>query len=153
MIELNVRALTDLSLRFVDSLARHQGGILNVASLAAFVPGPDMAIYHATKAYALSLSEALAHELGPKGIRVTVLCPGPVKTEFQRRSGLAADLYPQHLERSRSASRARATPGSWRGGAWSFRARTAGRPPPAAACCRAGGRSRSPPQKPQAGPG
>jgi short-subunit dehydrogenase len=100
MIELNVRALTDLSLRFLDSLARHRGGILNVSSLAAFVPGPDMAIYHASKAYALSLSEALAQELEPKGIRVTVLCPGPVKTEFQRRSGLADDLYPQLMERS-----------------------------------------------------
>ncbi len=100
MIELNVRTLTDLSLRFLDSLARHRGGILNVASLAAFVPGPSMAIYHASKAYALSLSEALAHELEPKGIRVTVLCPGPVKTEFQARSGIAEDLYPRRMERS-----------------------------------------------------
>ena len=61
MIELNIRTLTDLSLRFIDSLARHRGGILNVASLAAFVPGPSMAIYHASKAYVLSLSEALHH--------------------------------------------------------------------------------------------
>ena len=100
MIELNVRTLTDLSLRFIDSLARHRGGILNVASLAAFVPGPSMAIYHASKAYVLSLSEALHHELEPKGIKVTVLCPGPVKTEFQEHSGMVESLYPQFLTRS-----------------------------------------------------
>lgn len=100
MIELNIRMLTDLSLRFIDSLARHRGGILNVASLAAFVPGPSMAVYHASKAYALSLSEALHQELAPKGIKVTVLCPGPVKTEFQARSGMDESLYPSFLARS-----------------------------------------------------
>jgi short-subunit dehydrogenase len=100
MIDLNVRALTDLSLRFVESLARHRGGVLNVASLGAFVPRPQMAIYHATKTYALSLSEALHHELKPRGIKVTVLCPGPVKTEFQERSGMAESLYPSFLTRS-----------------------------------------------------
>jgi uncharacterized protein len=100
MIELNVRVLTDLSLRFVASLARHGGGILNVASLAGFVPGANMAIYHASKAYALSLSEALHHELAPMGIKVTVLCPGPVKTEFQQRSGMAEHLYPRFMARS-----------------------------------------------------
>ena len=100
MIELNVRTLTDLSLRFIDSLAHHGGGILNVASLGAFVPGPSMAVYHASKAYALSLSEALHQELAPKGIKVTVLCPGPVKTEFQERSGMDESLYPRFLARS-----------------------------------------------------
>jgi short-subunit dehydrogenase len=100
IIDLNVRALTDLSLRWVESLARHRGGILNVASLAAFVPGPRLAIYHATKAYALSLSEALHHELKPKGVRVTVLCPGPVETEFQERSGIPAGYHPEYLRRS-----------------------------------------------------
>src|SRR5262249_1269043 len=59
MIDLNVRALTDLSIRFIDSLARHGGGILNVASISAFLPGPGMALYHATKSYVVSLSEAL----------------------------------------------------------------------------------------------
>ena len=100
MIDLNMRALTDLSLRFIDGMARHRGGILNVASLAAFVPGPSMAVYHASKAYALSLSEALHQELAPKGIKVTVLCPGPVKTEFQERSGMGESLYPRFLVRS-----------------------------------------------------
>jgi hypothetical protein len=88
MIDLNVRVLTELSLLFVDSLARHRGGILNVASIAAFLPGPGMAVYYATKAYVLSFSEALHHELAGRGIRVTALCPGPVPTEFQARSGM-----------------------------------------------------------------
>jgi uncharacterized protein len=100
MIDLNVRALTDLSLRFAESLARHRGGVLNVASLGAFVARPQMAVYHATNAYALSLSEALHHELAPHGIKVTVLCPGPVKTEFQQRSGMSESLYPDFLTRS-----------------------------------------------------
>ncbi len=88
MIDLNVRALTELSLYFVDSLARHRGGILNVASVAAFLPGPGMAVYYASKAYVLSFSEALHQELAGRGIRVTALCPGPVPTEFQARAGL-----------------------------------------------------------------
>ena len=88
MIDLNVRALTELSLAFVDSLARHKGGILNVASLASFLPAPGMAVYYATKAYVLSFSEALHAELRKKGVRVTALCPGPVPTEFQARAGL-----------------------------------------------------------------
>jgi short-subunit dehydrogenase len=88
MIDLNVRALTELSLAFVDSLARHRGGILNVASIAAYLPGPGMAVYYASKAYVLSFSEALHHELADRGIRVTALCPGPVDTEFQARAGL-----------------------------------------------------------------
>ena len=91
MIDLNVRALTELSLAFVDSLARHRGGILNVASMAAFLPGPGMAVYYASKAYVLSFSEALHRELSDRGIRVTTLCPGPVPTEFQARAGLRLD--------------------------------------------------------------
>jgi short-subunit dehydrogenase len=89
MIELNVRTLTDMSLRWVETLARHNGGILNVASVAAFVPGPNMAVYYATKAYVLSFSEALHRELEDKNVRVTVVCPGPVKTEFQARAGMS----------------------------------------------------------------
>jgi short-subunit dehydrogenase len=91
MIDLNVRALTELSLTFVDSLARHHGGVLNVASIAAFLPGPGMAVYYASKAYVLSFSEALHQELSGRGIRVTALCPGPVWTEFQARSGMKMD--------------------------------------------------------------
>jgi short-subunit dehydrogenase len=91
MIDLNVRALTELSLAFVESLARHRGGILNVASVAAFMPGPGLAVYYASKAYVLSFSEALHQELSPRGIRVTALCPGPVPTEFQARAGLRGE--------------------------------------------------------------
>ena len=87
IIDLNVRAMTDLSLRFADSLIRHRGGILNVASIAGFLPGPGMAVYYASKAYVLSFSEALRRELAPRGVRVTALCPGPVPSEFQARAG------------------------------------------------------------------
>ncbi len=98
MIDLNVRALTELSLAFLDSLARHRGGILNVASVAAFLPGPGMAVYYATKAYVLSFSEALQCELAGRGIRVTTLCPGPVPTEFQVRAGIRPDRSQEMLE-------------------------------------------------------
>ncbi len=102
MIDLNVRTLTDLSLAFVDSLARHKGGILNVASLASFLPAPGMAVYYATKAYVLSFSEALHRELRKKGVRVTALCPGPVPTEFQARAGLTGSRRGGLLELSAS---------------------------------------------------
>jgi len=88
MIDLNVRALTELSLVFVDSLARHRGGVLNVASIAGFLPGPGMAVYYASKAYVISFGEALHLELKRRGVRVTTLCPGPVATGFQARAGL-----------------------------------------------------------------
>jgi hypothetical protein len=88
MIDLNVRALTDLSLAFVDSMERHKGGLLNVGSMAGFLPGPGMAVYYATKAYVLSFSEGLHSELKARGVRVTVLCPGPVPTEFATRAGV-----------------------------------------------------------------
>jgi len=100
MIDLNMRTLTDLSLRFVESLARHRGGILNVASIAGFLPGPGMAVYHASKAYVLSFSEALHRELKPLGVRVSVLCPGPVSTEFQSRAGIPEGYFPRFLARS-----------------------------------------------------
>jgi len=83
----NIRAMTELSLRFSDSLIKHRGGILNVGSLAGFLPGPGMAVYYASKAYVLSFTEALHEELGPLGVRVTALCPGPVPSGFQARAG------------------------------------------------------------------
>jgi short-subunit dehydrogenase len=89
MIDLNTRALTDLSLSFIDSLARHRGGVLNVASIAGVMPGPGSAVYYASKAFVLSFTEALHDELAPRGIRVTCLCPGPVASEFQARAGIA----------------------------------------------------------------
>lgn len=88
IVDVNVRALTDLTLRFADQLIRNRGGLLNVGSVAGFLPGPGMAVYYASKAYVISFTEALRAELGPKGVRVTVLCPGPVPTEFQGRAGV-----------------------------------------------------------------
>ncbi len=89
IIAVNIRALTDLSLRFSDSLIKNRGGILNVGSIAGFLPGPGMAVYYASKAYVLSFTEALRQELAPYGVRVTVVCPGPVPSEFQTRAGFA----------------------------------------------------------------
>jgi uncharacterized protein len=88
IIAVNILALTDLSLRFSRSLIKHRGGILNLGSLTAFLPGPGMAVYHASKAYVLSFSEALHRELAPHGVRVTTLCPGSVPSEFQARAGI-----------------------------------------------------------------
>lgn len=87
VIAVNIHALSDLSLRFADALIRNRGGILNVGSVAGFLPGPGMAVYYASKAYVISFTEALRYELGRRGVRVTVLCPGPVPTEFQARAG------------------------------------------------------------------
>jgi uncharacterized protein len=100
MIDVNVRALTELSLAFIDSLTRHRGGVLNVSSMAGFLPGPGMAVYYATKAYVLSFSEALHSELKSRGVRVTVLCPGPVPTEFATRAGLSENMTPGILTQS-----------------------------------------------------
>jgi len=99
MIDLNCRTLTELSLRFIPSLARHRGGILNVASISGFIPGPGMSVYNASKAYVISFSVGLRRELRPKGIRVTALCPGPVPTEFQARAGILDVHYPRGFDR------------------------------------------------------
>jgi short-subunit dehydrogenase len=83
MIDLNIGALTDLCRAVAPGMIeRKAGGILNVASTAAFQPGPGMAVYFATKAYVLSFTEALHEELKPHGIKVSALCPGPTRTEF-----------------------------------------------------------------------
>jgi uncharacterized protein len=88
MIEVNVAAVTRLTKTFLRGmLERRHGGILNVASTAAFQPGPVMAVYYATKAYVLSFTEALASETEGSGVRVTALCPGPTRTAFQKRAG------------------------------------------------------------------
>lgn len=92
MIDLNVRALTALTQRFLPSIVAAKGGILNVASVAAFAPGPGMAVYYASKAFVLSFSEALAAELAKQGVRVSALCPGPVVTGFQARAGFDAAM-------------------------------------------------------------
>jgi len=89
MIDLNVRAATELSLRFLPAMKmRGRGGLLNVASLAAFMPGPNMAVYFATKAYLLSFTEALAEEAAGSGLTISAFCPGPVRTSFIDRAGM-----------------------------------------------------------------
>ena len=89
MVELNVTALTRLSrLLLPGMIERRWGGILNVASLAAFQAGPNMAVYYATKAFVLSLSEALHEEVRPHNVTVTALCPGPTESEFAARADL-----------------------------------------------------------------
>jgi short-subunit dehydrogenase len=88
MIQLNVTAPVELTKRFLPPMIeRRRGKILNVASTAAFVPGPWMSVYFATKAFLLSFSEAIDHELTPNGITVTALCPGPTESEFKTRAG------------------------------------------------------------------
>ncbi len=92
MIDLNVGALTDLCRAVAPGMIERKGGsILNVASTAAFQPGPKMAVYFATKAFVLSLSEALHEELKPHGIRVSCLCPGPTRTEFGEVAGFGGN--------------------------------------------------------------
>ena len=89
MILLNVLALTQLSHLFLPGMiARGQGQVLNVSSTAAFQPGPRMAVYFATKAYVLSLSEALSAETEGTGVSVTVLCPGPTQSNFGQNANM-----------------------------------------------------------------
>lgn len=89
MLRVNVLALTELTHRFLPGmLALGRGRVLNVASTAAFQPGPDMAVYYASKAYVLHFSEALSYELRETGVTVTALCPGPTESEFQDRAGM-----------------------------------------------------------------
>ena len=134
MIDLNIRALTNLSFVVLNDMRLKGGGaILNVASTAAFQPGPNMAVYFATKAYVLSFTEALHEELKYHGIKVSALCPGPTRTEFGEVAGikslgqfdrLAMDAEPvvraglEGLE----ANRAVVIPGGMnKAGAWSTR--------------------------------
>lgn len=87
-IEVNISALTDLTRMFLpDMVERGSGRVLNIASTAAFQPGPYMAVYYATKAYVRSFSEALWYELKDSGVTVTVHCPGPTESEFSEVSG------------------------------------------------------------------
>ena len=89
MIQVNLITVTSLTkLLLPGMLARRLGRILNMASTAAFQPGPLMAVYYATKAYVLSFSEALANETAGSGVSVTALCPGPTLTQFQKAAGV-----------------------------------------------------------------
>jgi len=94
MVQVNVTALTHLTRLFLPGMVeRRRGGVLNVASTAAFQPGPHMAVYYATKAFVLSFSEALAEEVAGTGVSVTALCPGPTRTGF----GEAAQIRSSRL--------------------------------------------------------
>lgn len=89
MIDVNVIALTKLTRLFLpDMIERGRGGVLNTASTGGLVPGPGMAVYFATKAYVLSLTHAIEHELRGTGVSITALCPGPTVTAFLDRSGM-----------------------------------------------------------------
>ena len=104
MVGLNVAALTGLTRRLVPGMvARGRGGVLNVASIAAFTPAPRFAVYAASKAYVLSFTEALWAELRGTPVHVTCLCPGPVRTEFAERAGMADGFFSGALPSSRVA--------------------------------------------------
>jgi short-subunit dehydrogenase len=90
LMQVNMVALAHLTKLFVPGMiARRSGRILNIASTAAFLPGPFMALYYASKAFVLSFSEALSNELEGTGVTATVLCPGPTRTEFAAAAGIA----------------------------------------------------------------
>lgn len=104
VVDLNIRALVELSRRVLPSLIeRRGGGILNVASTAAFLPGPNVAVYYASKAFVLSLSEALSEECRGTGVTVTALCPGPTNSEFGSVSGMANSRLFRTIKRMSSA--------------------------------------------------
>lgn len=90
ILQVNITALTELTRRLLPMMIeRGSGAVLNVASTAAFLPGPNMAVYYASKAYVLSFTEALGEEVRGTGVQVSVLCPGPTSTEFARVAGMS----------------------------------------------------------------
>ena len=95
MIHLNIQALVELSHLFLQDMKKRKSGkILNTASTAAYLPGPLQATYFATKAFVVSFTKGISHELKPHGITVTALCPGPVKTEFEFVAGMGnGDMF------------------------------------------------------------
>jgi uncharacterized protein len=104
-VDLNVRALTELCHLYGAEMAKRKTGkILNVASTAAFQPGPWMSVYYATKAYVLHFSEGLAEELKPRGVQVSVLCPGATVTEFADTAGVSdSKLFSSKLKKPATA--------------------------------------------------
>jgi len=99
MLQVNVLALAHLTKLYLPAMLRRGSGrILNVASTAAFVPGPFMATYYASKAFVLSFSESVANEVQGTGVTVTALCPGPTRTEFDRTAGVSnTNLFRDHV--------------------------------------------------------
>ena len=108
-LAVNVLATTALLHRFASHMVRRgRGRILNVVSVGAFQPGPLVAVYYASKAYLLSLSEAIGNELAPHGITVTTLCPGPTRTDFHRRAGFRGSAAPPGVTLAEARDVARA---------------------------------------------
>ena len=107
MLQVNITSLTHLTgLLLPGMIERHRGGVLNVASTAAFQPGPGMAVYYATKAYVLSFSEALAEELAGTGVTATASCPGPTATNFGAAAGMKTlGLVKKHSMSAESVAR------------------------------------------------
>lgn len=103
VIDVNCRALSELTLALLPSVVEHKGGVLNVGSVGGFFPGPGMAVYFASKAYVQSFSQALREEYRDSGIRVCALCPGPVATRFQARAGMLSPRLPRLLRRDAAA--------------------------------------------------
>jgi short-subunit dehydrogenase len=94
LVDLNVRALTLLTHHFLPGMrVRGRGGILNLASIGGFAPGPNQAAYYASKAYVLSLTEAIAAETAGEGVRVCALAPGPVNTRWHEKAGAQSAFY------------------------------------------------------------
>lgn len=104
MLQVNITALTELTGRFLPGMIeRKRGGILNVGSVAGFVPGPGMAVYYATKAFVLSFTEALAEELQGSGLTISVLCPGPTESNF---GNVARDKKVRQIKTSKMSAEA-----------------------------------------------
>ena len=125
MLQVNITALTELTGLFLPGMIqRRRGGILNVSSVAGFEPGPGMAIYHATKAYVLSFTEALAEELAGTGVTVTALCPGPTTTHFGNVANSQRERRLKKIPKMSAEKVARntATALSARAGSWRFQA-------------------------------
>ena len=115
LVDLNIRALSLLTRRFLPGMIeRRRGGVINLASLGGFAPGPWQAAYYASKAYVVSLTRALAHETAGHGVRVCVVTPGPVETAFHTRMGAEAAFYRHLLPAMAAEGVARATWRGWR---------------------------------------
>jgi uncharacterized protein len=113
LLDVNIRALTELTLRFLPGMiARGRGGVLNVGSITGYVPGPNMAVYYASKAFVNSFSAALSSEVAGTGVIVTCLAPGVVRTPFFERCSVGQTRIMKFMPRSSAASTAAA---GWRG--------------------------------------
>jgi len=105
MIQVNITSLTKLTRLFIQDIIKQNGRIMNVASVAAFIPGPNMAVYYATKAYVLSFTEALAEELRNTNVKVSALCPGPTKTNFKKSANVGSDkMFRGNIPSARDAA-------------------------------------------------